>query len=201
MKIRVFHLGQFHIDTGTGPGSPRVPGLFFSLALVFFMACASAPRADDASTGGFAGEGRISYEGSNPFDRRLKLECRDGSAWIISGPRFESDLSVLDGHMVRIVGRVFQKDASLPAVEITGYRLLPVDGMAVMQGAISVEDTSVYIDRYENGKRYRIEGPLRKALSNFDRFRVWVWDESSAGRGGGPGHVRVSGYEILGPAD
>jgi len=201
MRNGIYSAWQLGIDAGKALKSFRPTALLFFAVIITMSACAGAPPANDRPGGGFIKEGRITYEGSNPFDRRLNLECPDGSVWIVIGPRFESDLAVLDGHIVGLTGKAVKTDASRPAIEIAGYELLPVDGLAAAQGVICVEDTFVFFDQRGNAGRYRMEGPLRNALFNFDGHRAWVWGEWSARRGEGPGRVRAGGYEILGPAE
>jgi hypothetical protein len=169
--------------------------------LVSLAACAPAPPSSVLPGNDFTVEGRIIIDGPSPFDRRFRLEEGDGRVWIISGPRFESDLSMLEGHDVSVTGRIVRMDPSLRAIEIRGYRLLPGEGMAALHGVISVEDTTVFVNRLDDAKKFGMEGSLGRALIGFDRFRVWVWGESRPPAGGKPGKMLVRGYAILGPAE
>ncbi|MCU0639655.1 MAG: hypothetical protein MUF59_07285 [Candidatus Krumholzibacteria bacterium] len=171
------------------------------MLFVLSAACAPAPPSSILPGNDFTVEGRIIIDGPSPFDRRFRLEESDGRVWIVSGPRFESDLSMLDGNDVSVTGRVIRMDSSLRVMEIREYRLLPGEGMAALHGVVSVEDSTVFVNRLSDAKKFGMEGSLGKALIAFDRSRVWVWGESKSPAGGKPGRMTVRGYAILGPAE
>lgn len=201
MEIRMPFRGPIRLGRSMAGRRRRPPGICFHVLLVSLAACAPAPPSSLLPGNDFTVEGRIIIDGPSPFDRRFRLEENDGRVWIISGRRFESDLSMLEGHDVSVTGRVFRMDASLRAIEIRGYRLLPGEGMAALHGVISVEDTTVFVTRLGDANKFHMEGPLAKSLIGFDRFRVWVWGESGPPAGGKPGKMLVRGYAILGPAE
>jgi hypothetical protein len=201
MEIRMPFHGPIRFRRSTASRRPWPPGIYSPVLLVSLAACAPAPPSSVLPGNDFTVEGRIIIDGPSPFDRRFRLEEGDGRVWIISGPRFESDLSMLEGHDVSVTGRVVRMDPSLRAIEIRGYRLLPGEGMAALHGVISVEDTTVFVNRLDDAKKFGMEGSLGEALIGFDRFRVWVWGESRPAAGGKPGKMLVRGYAILGPAE
>jgi len=201
MEIRMPIRGQVRFGRSTAGRRLRPLGIYSPVLLVSLAACAAAPPSSGLPGNDFTVEGRIIIDGPSPFDRRFRLEEGDGRVWIISGPRFESDLSMLEGHDVSVTGRVVRMDPSLRAIEIMGYRLLPGEGMAALHGVISVEDTTVFVNRLDDAKKFGMEGSLGRALIGFDRFRVWVWGESRPPAGGKPGRMTVRGYAILGPAE
>jgi len=183
-------------------GRLRLPLEIYSPVLLVSLAdCAQAPPSSVLPGNEFTVEGRIIIDGPSPFDRRFRLEEGDGRGWIISGPRFESDLSMLEGHDVSVTGRVVRMDPSLRAIEIRGYSLLPGEGMAALHGVISVEGTTVFVNRLDDAKKFGMEGSLGEALIGFDGFRVWVWGESRPPAGGKPARMTIRGYAILGPAE
>jgi hypothetical protein len=201
MEIRMLFRGRIRFGRSTADRRRWPLGICSRALLVSLAACAPAPPSSVLPGNDFTVEGRIIIDGPSPFDRRFRIEERDGRLWMISGPRFENDLSMLEGHDVSVTGRVVRMDASLRAIEIREYRLLPGDGMAAVHGVISVEDTTVFVNRLGDSKKFGMEGSLGKALIGFDRFRVWVWGESRPPAGGKPGRMTVRGYAILGPAE
>jgi len=201
MEIRMPIRGQVRFGRSTAGRRLRPLGIYSPVLLVSLAACAPAPPSSILPGNDFTVDGRIIIDGPSPFDRRFRLEEGDGRVWIISGPRFESDLSMLEGHDVSVTGRVVRMDPSLRAIEIMGYRLLPGEGMAALHGVISVEDTTVFVNRLDDAKKFGMEGSLGRALIGFDRFRAWVWGESRPPAGGKPGRMTVRGYAILGPAE
>jgi len=175
--------------------SGRASALAFAAAMIA-ASCASAPPRT-ASKETFFIEGRLLVEGAHPFDRVILVEDEDGVRWPLEAGRLDYEMSLLEGHLVRVSCRragIHRGEGTIEAVE---YTLGPVDGMTPVRGVLIRSAGSPALET--PGGTLLLTGPLSVVVGEWDGHEAWVWGSGEPGPAGGVRRViEVSGFEVLG---
>lgn len=177
-------------------GSTSTAISFFLISCTCLLSCAQAPPAAVISPATFSVRGEVITEGSNPFEREIRLRCTNGEVWTVhpSGPAGE--LVRLKGHTVEVSGAGTDKNDKEMTIRIERYRLLAVSGFPSFSGTVVQEGDIPLLQLDGDGGSLSLKGPLAGALLNFEGFRVWIWGDvlqNSQDR-----ILDVKGYEVIG---
>ena len=165
-----------------------------ALAAILLFACAGAPPAVSPVEERI--DGTVAVDGRDPAEWRVLLARPDGSSLPLSAPRDEAELLRLDGIGVRVTGRLIDAGAE-PVFAVSGYELLPIDGVLPLGGAVVRDGDDAFLRAAAGDGTTRLAGPLADALLAHEGFKVWVWGEFA--EGGGRGALTVKAYGVLGP--
>jgi hypothetical protein len=165
--------------------------VLIALLLLATASCASAPPSV-TSKETFELKGSLSIEGDQPFDRAIVLVDSNKVKWRLDPGSLEAELSLLAGYEVVLTCSGIPGMGSEMDARVTGYKLVPPEGLAAILGNIRSEDGSVMLEAEEG--EYRLIGPLSSALEAFLGNRAWIWGSLDR-----DGAIEVSGYEVIGP--
>ena len=164
------------------------------LAALLFAGCAGAPPGGLPATA--RAEGIVAVDGERPGERRVLLVGQDGGRLALRAPAHEAELLRLGGLGVRVTGRRIAAGKE-SVFAVSGYELLPIDGVAPVVGIVAREGDAAMIRAHAGGDPTRLDGPLVDALLAHEGRKVWVW--GTFPEDGGRGILTVKAYGVLGP--
>jgi hypothetical protein len=171
------------------------------MLLVSFLSVVSCAEPKIAATGEAAVtlEGDVTLVEASAVEKVLALADSGGVFCTLTSPGFEYELRNLEGHAVRVTGRLLGKTANGPEFLVEDYEMTPVNGRLPVVGVIASASGGLILTETRTGATYRLVGPLAEALRPYCGCKVWVSGSTApvTEKTGGGGTITIESYGVL----